>query len=301
METPRLSFIMPAWKAAHLHAAIESIVAQDCGDWELVVVDDCSPEDLGSIVASFPDSRIRYVRNDSNIGGSDLVAQWNHCLEFARAEYLALAADDDLYAPEFCGECLRLAQKYPSVDVVRSAVEQIDDNDAHVWDDSILPEFTDSREFFHLWVSGKVFSCIGNFMFRKSALDRIGGFMSFPCAFGSDIATPIELSGNGVANTQEMLFKFRQGADHLSADTSRYGEKLQAISELSVFLDDKNSTLGAVDKEYLYRKCMYDYFNLVVGNLPAGKLGLIRNCTRAGGRDKAMLLLRWIKKRITGK
>lgn len=298
MEKPRLSFLMPAWKGAHLHAAIASIVAQDRIDWELVVVDDCSPEDLGSIVEEFGDSRIRYVRNESNIGGSNLVRQWNHCLSFAQGEYIALAADDDLYAPAFCSECLRLAEKYPSVDVVRSAVEQIDDNDAHVWDDNILPEFTDSREYFHLWTTGQVFTCIGNFMFRKSALDAIGGFLDFPCAFGSDVATPIELSGNGVANTQEMLFKFRQGANHLSADSSRYEEKLRAISELSVFLDDKNSSLGAVDKEYLYRKCMFDYFNLVVGNLPANKLGLIRNCTRAAGRDKFMMLLRWFKKKL---
>ena len=232
----RLSFVLPAWKGKYLFEAISSIVSQTIKDWELVVVDDCSPEPVGEIVASFKDPRIRYYRNEENIGGKDLVRQWNHSISFAAGEYVVLAADDDKYKPEFCEEMLRLAEKYPEVDLIHSSVEQIDEDGHHLWNDSILPEYTSKYEYLNWWLTGRSFTCVGNFAFKRSALMAMGGFMDFPCAFGSDIATPISLSKNGVANTQQMLFCFRQSEQHLSSDSSRFKEKLEAISQLSEFL-----------------------------------------------------------------
>lgn len=121
---------MPAWKARFLHEAVGSIVVQTCPDWELVVVDDCSPEPLEEIVKSFGDPRIRYYRNEQNLGGKNLVRQWNHCITFATGDFIVLAADDDIYRPEFCAECLRLIEKYPQVDLIHAPVEQIDEEES---------------------------------------------------------------------------------------------------------------------------------------------------------------------------
>ena len=288
---------------------MESIVGQTSPDWELVVVDDCSPEPLREIVESFADPRIRYVRDETNIGGENLVRQWNHCLSFATGDYVVLAADDDLYRPAFGEEMIRLAEKYPQVDLIHSSVEQIGENGEHLWDDSILPEFTSKYEYLNWWLTGRSFTCIGTFAFKRSALLALGGFMDFPCAFGSDIATPISLSINGVANTQEMLFCFRQSAQHLSADSSRYREKLAGISQLSEFLRairyeepdnpaDKEF-YSLVNEDFLQKKCVYDYFNLVINNLPFTQLfPYLKLCRLAKGKDKLMMVLRWIKRRI---
>ena len=304
-----ISFIMPAWKKRYLKDAIESIIAQTASDWELVVVDDCSPEDLQSIVSSFDEPRIRYVRNENNLGGQNLVAQWNHCISFANGDYIVLAADDDLYRPSFCEEILRLAGKYPEVDLIHSSVEQIDEKGKHLWDDSILPEFTNKYEYLNWWLTGRSFTCIGNFAFRRSALLAMGGFISFPCAFGSDIATPITLSQNGVANTQEMLFCFRHSSQHLSADKTRFKEKLEAISQLSEFLRgikyeepdnqaDKD-LYSIVNEDYLHKKCIYDYFNLVIQYLPLKDLlPYIKLCRLANLEDKIMMSLRWFRKKL---
>ena len=205
--------------------AIQSILAQTCPDWELVVVDDCSPDNLKAIVDRYPDARIRYERNRENLGGQNLVRQWNHSIGFASGEWIVLAADDDMYRPTFCEEVLRLSEKYPQVDLIHSSVEQIDEQGRHLWDDSILPEFQSRYAYLNSWLRGISFTCIGNFAFRRSRLIEKGGFIEFPCAFGSDIATPISLAYKGVANTQEMLFCFRQSDNHLSADTSRFKER----------------------------------------------------------------------------
>ena len=306
---PQITFILPAWKGRFLKDAIESILTQTNSDWELVVVDDCSPEPLQQIVASFNDPRIRYVRNKINLGGDNLVRQWNHSISFATSDYIVLAADDDLYKPTFCEEIIRLAGKYPKVDLIHSSVEQIDENGNHLWDDSILPEFTNKYEYLNWWLTGKSFTCIGNFAFKRSALLAMGGFRDFPCAFGSDIATPISLSRNGVANTQDMLFCFRQSSQHLSADSTRFKEKLEAISQLSEFLrairyeepdnPADRAFYSIVNEDYLHKKCVYDYFNLVIQYLPAGNLPSYLKCCRlATPKDKAMMVLRWIKRHI---
>ncbi len=304
----RLSFVLPAWKGKYLFEAISSIVSQTIKDWELVVVDDCSPEPVGEIVASFKDPRIRYYRNEENIGGKDLVRQWNHSISFAAGEYVVLAADDDKYKPEFCEEMLRLAEKYPEVDLIHSSVEQIDEDGHHLWNDSILPEYTSKYEYLNWWLTGRSFTCVGNFAFKRSALMAMGGFMDFPCAFGSDIATPISLSKNGVANTQQMLFCFRQSEQHLSADRSRFKEKLEAISQLSDFLrsihyEEPDNTAdkefySIVNEDYLHKKCVYDYFNLVIKYLPISKLKYLKLCRLATLSDKGMMVLRWIKYKL---
>ena len=307
-----LSFILPAWKARDLKEAVGSLIAQTCPDWELVVVDDCSPEPLGEIVARFDDPRIRYIRNEKNLGGENLVRQWNHCISFATGDYIVLAADDDRYKPTFCEECLRLAEKYPQVDLIHASVEQIDENGNHLDDDNILPEFTNKYEYLNWWVTGRSFTCVGNFAFRRTALMGMGGFIDFPCAFGSDIATPIALSVNGVANTQDMLFCFRQSEQHLSADTSRFKEKLAAISQLSEWLQaiDYETPDSPEDKalyevknpKYLHRKVVYDYFNLVIRFVSATKLPeYLKLCRLATPKDKLMMSLRWIKRRILQK
>lgn len=304
-----LSFILPAWKVRFLQEAITSIVTQTSPDWELVVVDDCSPEPLREIVEAFDDPRIRYVRNEKNLGGENLVRQWNHCITFAKGDYIVLAADDDIYRPTFCEECIRLANKYPEVNLIHASVEQIDEEGKHLWDDSILPEFTNKYEYLNWWVTGRSFTCIGNFAFRRTSLLEMGGFIDFPCAFGSDIATPITLSRNGVANTSEMLFCFRQSNQHLSADSSRFKEKLEAISQLSEWLQaiDYEAPDNPEDKVfyevkntgYLHRKVVYDYFNLVIRFVPATKLReYLKLCRLATSRDKFMMVLRWIKRKI---
>jgi len=294
----KFSFIMPAWKGRYLADAIRSIVEQTYSDWELVVVDDCSPEDLQSIVNQFDDERVSYHRNAENVGGKDLVAQWNHCISFAKGEFVVLAADDDVYKPTFCEECVRLAEKYPQVNLIRSSVEQIDENGEHIWDDNIFPEFSSKEQYSKDWISGAAFTCIGNFAFRRSALLGMGGFINFPCGFGSDIATPIALSVNGVANMQGQLFCFRQSTEHLSADTSRFKEKLVGISLLSEWLTAHD--YGGFGAEYLHKKCVYDYFNLVIKYLPFLKLNYLRYCRLANFKDKILMALRWIKRRIYG-
>jgi len=95
---PAVSVCIPAYRgAAHIGEAIESVLAQTFTDFELVVIDDASPDDTAQVVMRYRDPRVRLVRNESNAG---VQANWNRCLELARGRYFKLLPQDDLLAPE---------------------------------------------------------------------------------------------------------------------------------------------------------------------------------------------------------
>lgn len=94
--TPRVSIVMPTYKRAHLlGGAIRNVLNQSFGDFELIIVDDNSPDDTPEVIASFDDPRIRHVRNDPNLR---LPRALNRGFSMARGEYLTWTSDDNLYA-----------------------------------------------------------------------------------------------------------------------------------------------------------------------------------------------------------
>lgn len=297
-----VSFVLPAYKATYLKQAIDSILFQSYSNFEIIIVNDASPENLDEIVCTYTDERIRYYVNAENIGGKSLVAQWNHCISYAKGDYIVLAADDDLYHPHFLKNCMELALKYPEVDLIRSRVEQIDTDNKTIGVDGLLPEFTNKYEYFYYWMIAASFVCIGNFVFKASAL-RTKGFIDFPCAYGSDSASTIMMSRNGVANTKEMLFSFRISTIHLSSSNEHYKEKLKANSMLFSFLYQLNYSqsedkfdcyyLKFLSYSRLYAKCRYDYYNLVIKKLPFYKFYYIKYCELLSFKDKCVMLLRF--------
>ena len=68
MSEPLVSIVLPTYNRAHLLGhAIRSVLAQTHRNLELIVVDDNSKDETPSVVRSFDDARIRYVRNDPNL------------------------------------------------------------------------------------------------------------------------------------------------------------------------------------------------------------------------------------------
>ena len=73
----KFSITIPAFKARFLDEAIKSVVSQTYSDWDRIIVDDCSPENLEGIVCPYLcDNRIQYYRNDKNKGAIEVVDNW---------------------------------------------------------------------------------------------------------------------------------------------------------------------------------------------------------------------------------
>lgn len=225
--SPKYSFIMPAYKGQFIRESIESILKQTHKDFELIVVDDASPDNLCEIVSEYKDSRIRFYRNEHNIGGADLVAQWNHCLEYARGEWVILATDDDLYESEFLSTADDVLSKHPQVDIFRGRICPCDVDGNIQFVEACMPEYTSLEEFFYLMYNG-LFGGIPQYVYRKSALLNIGGFASLPKAYGSDDLTALLLARNGIAASGLHLVKFRYSGINISSENKFAIEKLFA-------------------------------------------------------------------------
>lgn len=98
IAAPAVSVCIPTYRGAtHIAAAIESVLAQDYADFELVIIDDNSTDDTAKIVCRFRDPRIRFLQNAVNLGPQE---NWNRCLSEARGRYFKLLPQDDLLSPE---------------------------------------------------------------------------------------------------------------------------------------------------------------------------------------------------------
>lgn len=69
MSTPLVSILFPVYNtAAFLREAIDSILNQSFTDFELIVLNDCSPDNAEEILDSYTDSRIIRYRGEQNVG-----------------------------------------------------------------------------------------------------------------------------------------------------------------------------------------------------------------------------------------
>ena len=99
MQQPLFSVIIPAFDRAHLIGpTLRSVVAQDCVDWECILVDDGSADGaaLRAAVAGMGDERFRYLRRDNGGGG----AARNSGIDAARGRFIAFLDSDDLFLPD---------------------------------------------------------------------------------------------------------------------------------------------------------------------------------------------------------
>ena len=93
-----VSVIMPSWNTGRFIAeSIQSVLGQTYRDLELIIVDDCSTDDTDEVVASFTDSRIRYIKNEENMGAA---LSRNRAMREARGEWIAFLDSDDLWESE---------------------------------------------------------------------------------------------------------------------------------------------------------------------------------------------------------
>ena len=113
----KVSFVVPCYRLAHLLGeCVDSILAQSYGDFEVLIMDDCSPDATPEVAASFTDPRVRHVRNETNLGH---LANYNKGIELSKGEYVWLiSADDRLRSAEVLDRFVAVLDEHPDVGFV---------------------------------------------------------------------------------------------------------------------------------------------------------------------------------------
>ena len=94
MAVPVISVLMPVYNAGdYIREAIESILTQTFSDFEFLIINDGSTDETENIILSYTDKRIKYVKNDKNIG---LTATLNKGISLTDTKYMARMDADDI-------------------------------------------------------------------------------------------------------------------------------------------------------------------------------------------------------------
>lgn len=163
---PAITVAIPTYnRATVLGHAIESALAQTFRDLELIVLDDASSDATPTVVASHADERLRYVRNDANLG---MTANWNRAFALARAPWVSLLHDDVVWRPQFLERGMALIGRHENLGLVYSIPEPEIGFEKH---DRV---FTPSEALDRLRRRNEV--PVSAVLVRRAAFDEVGGF-----------------------------------------------------------------------------------------------------------------------------
>jgi hypothetical protein len=202
----------------YLRSALDSLVAQDYADFEIIISDNGSADETEAICREYAarNARIRYYRAERNMG-----PVWNavRVYELARGEYFMLAAHDDLRHPQYLTRCVTELERNPRALFCCTAVNFIDADGHDITDGfrvrSLRPVGATRRERLRalarstLWVD--IYSLI-----RTSALQETTFGQEL---WGGDVLMVAALCLRGeVAEVPEGLFSYRLFFDKSAED-----------------------------------------------------------------------------------
>lgn len=197
-SAPLLSIGLPVHNGAeHLRESIDSLLAQDVGDLELIISDNASTDDTEAVCLEYAsrDPRVRYGRNETNIGAA---ANYNRVFELSTGKYFMWGSDDDIWDPRFARMCIERLERSPDAVMCTSQVVFIDDSGAEVPGFKHVSVDTEGMD-----VPGRVFELTRQFgwfgiysVIRPSALRA--SRLNLP-TFGPDVRLQLELLLQGDA------------------------------------------------------------------------------------------------------
>lgn len=160
-----ISIALPAYNAENYIAeCLDSLLAQTYTNFEIILIDDCSTDDTAQVAQRYHDSRIRFYRNEENLG---IVHTLNRAYSLCRGDYIARMDADDTCLPERLEKQVALLESRPDVGMVACDLEMFGARSG-VIRYSTEPEIIRCRLLFSLQLAHNAW------LFRRELLDVHG-------------------------------------------------------------------------------------------------------------------------------
>lgn len=127
---PKISVVIPNYNhGPFLKQRIDSVLNQTLGDFELIILDDCSSDNSREIIKKYAanDKRIHFYFNETNSGST--FKQWKKGIELAKGEYIWIAESDDWCESSFLEVVMEKFFVFPNVGLVYCQSWKIDEHD----------------------------------------------------------------------------------------------------------------------------------------------------------------------------
>jgi glycosyltransferase involved in cell wall biosynthesis len=177
MKSPTVTFVIPCYNLAQfLPECVNSILAQTYSDFEILIMDDCSPDNTAEVALSFRDPRVKHIRNEANLGH---LANYNHGIALARGRYVWLiSADDALRRPYILERYVFVMERHPEVGytccpaVVLDGSNELGDKDCLASHDVIFS----GKKFLRMLLTRGNCVDAASGMVRRECYEKLGAF-----------------------------------------------------------------------------------------------------------------------------
>jgi glycosyltransferase involved in cell wall biosynthesis len=302
--TARFSIFIPVWNDTHwLPGAIESVLAQDYEDWELIVGDNASTADVEGVVRRFDDPRVRYhcwtthVRIDENFNRTALLC---------RNPWVQILAADDRLRP---GALSRMADAIEEWSPGRERLAMVVT--------ACLRRFPDGRSADHVWYGSKPKLPVqhgiydargwlrlmtndgyppwnpGTMAIHRSVIEESGGFFRPEVGLSADVEQALRVAAYGdIGYIDEPLLDFTVRSDSDNAvrlwSNRSTGQRRTPVGTAllaglavhehrrTVAPDERRAVMAAIARSHLQRAAQHRV--LADGN---GRGGALRDVARA--------------------
>lgn len=200
--SPLVSILMPVFKTApYLREAMDSMLAQTFTDFELVVLNDCSPDDADAILDTYMDPRIVRYKGEKNAGLSNVL---NVGIGMARGKYIARMDSDDISLPQRLQVQVDYLDKHPDVDLVSVGMRLFGAKEG-TWIRELNPEKVKIEALSHSPVLH------ASSVWRKDAFEKkeLRFRQEMVPAEDYDMWTRAMLKGLKLVNLPEVLYEYR--------------------------------------------------------------------------------------------
>ena len=246
MNDVLVSICIPVYNGEQTIATtMESVLSQTYKNIEIIVVDNCSDDRTAEIVAGFKDQRIRYYRNETNLG---MVGNWNKCIDYITGEYVLFVCADDLLHKDSVYKKAKVLSSKEDTSIVFSASNIINHDGKilmhrHTFKKNcIISGKQIAKMAYH---RGNIYGEPTNVMIRMKSLDKVGKFAS-NTYYSTDLEMWLRLSAVGnVGYINDELMSYRVASVN---ETSKIQFKRKMDDDKNLMINIHKSKLLKISK-----------------------------------------------------
>lgn len=214
--------------------AIDSVMAQVCGDWMLVVLDNASTDRTPQILSRYSDKRICVRRFEERV---DIISSWRRISEtlgtdLLRFDFMTILGHDDLFLPNFLSSIEELVEKYPDADLYLTHFWLIDSVGKIVRPCKPIPKTESYSDFLLARMWGLRDSFGSGYVFRPDHFLSVGGMPDLPSLLYADDLLFSRLSQKSMKATSSTFsskYRVHSGSTSTGLTAKRIEHQLMAV------------------------------------------------------------------------
>ncbi|MSS77678.1 glycosyltransferase family 2 protein [Anaerococcus sp. WCA-380-WT-2B] len=246
-----VSIIMPSWNTEkYIGEAIQSVINQIYTNWELIIVDDCSTDNTEKIVSKFNDKRIKFFKNEKNLGAA---LSRNKALREAKGEWIAFLDSDDVRCKDKLEKQISFMEKNGYI-LSYTEYEKIDEKSKSFNITVTGPEHVDKKKIYRYDYIGQLTMIYNANKFGVIQIDDISK--------NNDYAIRLKLY-NTIPDTKAYLLKQKLAkyrVRKVSISHDKFIKKFKSHYNLFHICDKKNSIISLL---YACRNMFYGVFKKI--------------------------------------